>query len=49
MPPALLASQIDALEPLCADEPGTVVPADATGRNRGRDHGVARGGRRAAD
>jgi gluconokinase len=28
MPPALLASQIDTLEPLASDEPGTDVPAD---------------------
>jgi len=29
MPPALLASQIETLEPLGADEPGTVVSTDA--------------------
>jgi gluconokinase len=28
MPPALLRSQFDALEPLAADEPGVVVPVD---------------------
>jgi gluconokinase len=29
MPPALLASQLETLEPLEADEPGAAVPADA--------------------
>lgn len=29
MPPALLASQLETLEPLEPDEPGTVIPVDA--------------------